>query len=81
MILKELLKHVHGYKAEGPMDREIAGVVYDSRRVTPGMVFVAIPGVNVDGHDYINTAISRGAAAIICERNGFTSPRRVKSRC
>jgi UDP-N-acetylmuramoyl-L-alanyl-D-glutamate--2,6-diaminopimelate ligase len=78
MQLKELLKQVQGCKVEGPVDREIAGVVYDSRRVTPGMVFVAIPGVNVDGHDYINTAISRGAAAIICERNGFTSPRATK---
>jgi UDP-N-acetylmuramoyl-L-alanyl-D-glutamate--2,6-diaminopimelate ligase len=78
MQLKELLKQLQVVRVEGPLDREIAGLVYDSRRVMPGMVFVAIPGTNVDGHDFINTAIARGAAAIICERNGFTSPRVTK---
>jgi UDP-N-acetylmuramoyl-L-alanyl-D-glutamate--2,6-diaminopimelate ligase len=78
MQLKELLKQLQVERVEGPLDREIAGIVYDSRRVTPGMVFVAIPGSNTDGHDFINTAISRGAAAIICERNGFSSPRATK---
>ncbi len=78
MQLKELLKQLPVLSVEGPLDREVAGLVYDSRRVTPGMVFVAIPGVNVDGHDFINTAIARGAAAIICERNGFSSNRATK---
>jgi len=67
-------------KIEGSLDREISGITYDSRRITPGMVFVAIPGLNVDGHDYIGTALERGATAIICERNGFTAPRATKIR-
>ncbi len=78
MQLKELVKKLPVLRVEGPLDREIAGIVYDSRRVTPGMVFVAIPGAHVDGHDFINSAIDRGAAAIICERNGFSSPRATK---
>ena len=78
MQLKELVKQFPVLRVEGPLDREIAGIVYDSRRVTPGMVFVAIPGAHADGHDFINTAIDRGAAAIICERNGFSSPRATK---
>jgi UDP-N-acetylmuramoyl-L-alanyl-D-glutamate--2,6-diaminopimelate ligase len=78
MQLKELVKKLPVLRVEGSLDREIAGIVYDSRRVTPGMVFVAIPGAHVDGHDYINSAIDRGAAAIICERNGFSSPRATK---
>src|SRR6185436_18782225 len=78
MQLKELLKQLSVLQVEGPLDRDIVGIVYDSRRVTPGMLFVAIPGVHVDGHDFINTAINRGAAAIICERNGFSSPRATK---
>ncbi len=78
MQLKQLIKSMPVLGVDGPLDREIAGIVYDSRRVTPGMVFVAIPGVHVDGHDFINTAIDRGAAAIICERNGFSSPRATK---
>src|SRR5436190_7938463 len=78
MQLKQLIKELSLVRVEGSLDREVAGIVYDSRRVTPGMVFVAIPGVHVDGHDFINTAIDRGAAAIICEKNGFSSPRATK---
>jgi UDP-N-acetylmuramoyl-L-alanyl-D-glutamate--2,6-diaminopimelate ligase len=80
MQLKELVKKIAVLRVEGSLDREVAGIVYDSRRVTPGMVFVAIPGAHVDGHDFINSAIDRGAAAIICERNGFSSPRATKIR-
>jgi UDP-N-acetylmuramoyl-L-alanyl-D-glutamate--2,6-diaminopimelate ligase len=75
MQLKELLKEIEALKSEGPLDREIVGITYDSRRVTPGMVFVAIPGGNVDGHDFILNAVERGAAAVICERNGFVPQR------
>ncbi len=47
---------------------KITGISYDSRRITPGNLFVAIPGFVVDGHDYILDAVSRGAAAVVCER-------------
>jgi len=78
MQLKQLLQHLPVVKVEGPLEREISGLTYDSRRVTPGMVFVAIPGAHTDGHDFINSAIDRGASAVICERNGFTSTRATK---
>ncbi|MEJ7676653.1 MAG: Mur ligase domain-containing protein [Segetibacter sp.] len=39
----------------------------DSRKVTEGSVFVAIKGVVSDGHDYITTAVSKGAIVIVCE--------------
>src|ERR1043165_7528959 len=78
MRLKELVKQLPVVRIEGSLDREFMGIVYDSRRVTPGMGFVAIPGAHVDGHDFINTAIDRRPAAIICERNGFSSPRATK---
>jgi UDP-N-acetylmuramoyl-L-alanyl-D-glutamate--2,6-diaminopimelate ligase len=80
MRLKQLLQHLPAATVEGPVDREIAGITYDSRRITPGMVFVAIPGQNTDGHEYISTAIERGAAAVICERNGmrFARATRIK---
>lgn len=78
MRLRELIKHLPVVGVEGSLDREFSGITYDSRRVTPGMIFVAIPGAHVDGHDFINTAIDRGAAAVICERNGFTSPKATK---
>src|ERR1044071_5290515 len=78
MQLKELIEALAPSCVEGPVDLEVLGITYDSRRVTPGMVFVAIPGQNADGHDFINTAIERGATAGICERNGILSHRATK---
>ena len=57
-----------------PGIREITGnmpnveyndVTFDSRKVQPGSIYVAIPGINTDGHDYISAAIQNGAAAVI----------------
>src|SRR6266852_2524909 len=70
MLLEEIVPHLRALSVEGTLDQEIAGIAYESRRVTPGMIFVAVPGQNTDGHEYIRTALDRGAAAIICERNG-----------
>jgi len=71
MLLKQLVQQLATVSVEGPLEGEVAGIAYDSRRVTPGMIFVAIPGQNTDGHEYIGTALDRGASAIICERNGI----------
>ena len=46
----------------------VTGVSDDSRRVQTGYVFVAYPGVAMDGHRFIADAVSRGAAAVVCER-------------
>src|SRR6185436_1029204 len=46
----------------------VRGVTDDSRAVAPGMLFVAVPGLHVDGHDYVEGAAARGAAAAIVER-------------
>lgn len=47
---------------------EIHGIRADSRRVEPGDLFVAIPGVHVDGHAFIAEAVSRGVVAVVGER-------------
>lgn len=49
-------------------DPRIMSLVYDSRSVTPGALFVAIPGHEVDGHAFIADAIERGASAIVGQR-------------
>jgi len=49
-------------------DPEITGIEYDSRKVKPGSLFVAIKGFQTDGHEYILKAVSRGASAVICEK-------------
>ncbi|MCI7783642.1 MAG: UDP-N-acetylmuramoyl-L-alanyl-D-glutamate--2,6-diaminopimelate ligase, partial [Parabacteroides sp.] len=46
---------------------EIGQIVSDSRRVVPGSLFVAVRGVAVDGHQYIASAIEKGAVAVVCE--------------
>lgn len=67
--LRELASVVDG-DLNGDGDLAITDVVYDSRQVTPGALFVAMPGGYVDGHAYIDQAISRGASAIMVERPG-----------
>ena len=47
---------------------EYTGIAYDSRRVKPGDVFVAIPGFKVDGADFIPQAIEAGAKVIVAEK-------------
>jgi UDP-N-acetylmuramoyl-L-alanyl-D-glutamate--2,6-diaminopimelate ligase len=48
-------------------DAEVRGLVSDSRRIQPGDLFVAYPGVGVDGRAYVRDAVERGAAAIVAE--------------
>lgn len=47
----------------------VTGIQYDSRRVQPGDLFVAIPGHRADGHEFIADAIERGAVALVGERS------------
>ena len=46
----------------------VRGVVFDSRRVQRGSLFVAVPGAHVDGHDFAPAAADAGAAALVVER-------------
>jgi UDP-N-acetylmuramoyl-L-alanyl-D-glutamate--2,6-diaminopimelate ligase len=52
----------------GIRDVLVRGVTQDSRAVMDGALFVAVPGLHVDGHDFLDAAASRGAAAAIVER-------------
>ncbi len=57
-----------GGRLEGA-DASITDVTHDSRAVGPGTLFVAIPGEQHDGHDYVDRAIAAGAAAVIVEHD------------
>ena len=48
---------------------EITAITTDSRKITSGCLFVAIPGNRVDGHDFIEQVVRDGAAAVLGERN------------
>jgi UDP-N-acetylmuramoyl-L-alanyl-D-glutamate--2,6-diaminopimelate ligase len=65
MRLTELLAHLG---AQVTQNVEITAITVDSRAVIQGALFVAVPGTNVDGHDFIEAAVDAGAAAIIGER-------------
>ncbi len=65
MKLKALLQDVKVLKTSANMDLEISQVTYDSRKVTPGSLFVAITGFVTDGNKYITMALEKGAAAIV----------------
>jgi len=80
MLLKHLVQNLPSATVEGSLDREVVGITHDSRRVTPGMLFIAVPGQLADGHEFINSAIERGASAVICERNRMVSPRATRIR-
>ncbi|OGO79009.1 MAG: UDP-N-acetylmuramoyl-L-alanyl-D-glutamate--2,6-diaminopimelate ligase [Clostridiales bacterium GWB2_37_7] len=69
MRLTEVLRGVDIMGRYGSMNIDIQDVVYDSRKVTPGCVFICITGFKVDGHEYIKAAISRGAVAAIIEKD------------
>src|SRR5512143_3539749 len=51
----------------GSTEPDITAIVSDSRRVTPGALFVAYTGVSLDGHRFIPDALARGAAAVVAE--------------
>ena len=50
------------------LDRKYDGIEYDSRKVKENYIFVALEGANVDGHDYIDSAVKNGATCIIVSR-------------
>jgi len=52
---------------DGP-DPEILGLSADSRQVQPGFLFAALPGVSIDGAQYIEDAVSRGAVAVVAQK-------------
>ncbi|MCU0324743.1 MAG: UDP-N-acetylmuramoyl-L-alanyl-D-glutamate--2,6-diaminopimelate ligase [Spirosomaceae bacterium] len=68
MILSDLLYKIPLKSVAGKTDSEIKNIIFDSRKVENGSLFVAIGGTQVDGHNFIDTAIEKGASAILCEK-------------
>jgi len=54
---------------EAARDVWISGIATDSRKVAPGDLFIAQRGASHDGHDYVDSAIRRGAAAVLVDRD------------
>lgn len=65
--LSDILYKVRIVALSGSTDIIINEIQIDSRKVSEGSLFIAIKGVNSDGHQFINKAIEQGAIAVICE--------------
>lgn len=65
--LKDILYKVSLTSTIGDMEVEVKDIVFDSRKVQKGSVFVAVRGTQVDGHDFIAAALERGAKSVVCE--------------
>ena len=68
MKLKEILVNCNLLEIIGDKDLDIQGITFDSRKADKGTLFFAVKGTQVDGHDYIDKAIEKGASAVVCEK-------------
>ncbi|KAA6459759.1 UDP-N-acetylmuramoyl-L-alanyl-D-glutamate--2,6-diaminopimelate ligase [Acidobacteria bacterium AB60] len=67
MNWKDLIAEVDAVGATGDSAADITGIEYDSRRVRPGSIFVAMKGGTTDGNRYVEKAINAGALGIITD--------------
>jgi UDP-N-acetylmuramoyl-L-alanyl-D-glutamate--2,6-diaminopimelate ligase len=67
MVLREILYKVNIRSVIGSTDIEVKDVQIDSRKVTPGSLFIAVKGTAVDGHQFIEKAVEQGAIAVVYE--------------
>jgi len=68
MKLKKLLTTIHPLSITGSAEVLVSGLTCDSRLVQKNMLFFALPGVKVDGFDYLPQALDAGATAVVAEQ-------------
>ena len=66
-LLRDILYKVAIQEVHGTNELEVQDITFDSRTVNSGFLYVALKGVQADGHSYIASAIEKGAIAIVCE--------------
>ena len=77
MKLAQILKNTEYTLLQGALDAEITDIIYDSRKLTVGCVFVCMVGAVVDGHSFIADAVEKGAVAVVVEREVENIPENV----
>ena len=68
MDLERLVSALEPVEVLGRPSVEVLDLAYDTRAVTPGALFFAVPGERADGHDFAPEAVERGAVAVVVER-------------
>ncbi|HZZ19406.1 MAG TPA: UDP-N-acetylmuramoyl-L-alanyl-D-glutamate--2,6-diaminopimelate ligase [Opitutaceae bacterium] len=76
-ILSDYIHQDEILSIKGTLERPISGLVMDSRRVVPGNLFFALPGLRSDGLSFVDEAVSRGASAIIAQKIPIHPPAKV----
>ena len=66
--LRDILYKVHITSTSGDMNVEVSSIFFDSRKGKPQSMFIAIKGLQSDGHQFIGQAINLGATVIVCEK-------------
>ena len=69
MRVSEIVEATGGKLICGNSNQEITGFSQDSRKVSPGMMYIPIIGERFDGHDFIKNAFENGASAVISDRD------------
>lgn len=69
MKLEQLLDNLDYEMIQGTLQQDVSQIDYDSRQVKENSLFVCIPGARVDGHDFINQVIEKGAQVIVVEKD------------
>ena len=67
MTIKELIVNIRVKNIRGEVNEAITAIHFDSRKVVPGSVFVAVRGRATDGHKFIDMAVDRGAVCVIVQ--------------
>jgi UDP-N-acetylmuramoyl-L-alanyl-D-glutamate--2,6-diaminopimelate ligase len=68
IALRDILYKVHITSTSGDMNVEVSSIFFDSRKGKPQSMFIAIKGLQSDGHQFIGQAINLGATVIVCEK-------------
>jgi UDP-N-acetylmuramoyl-L-alanyl-D-glutamate--2,6-diaminopimelate ligase len=69
MKLATLLREVETEFVNGSTELDIQSIAYDSRKVEPGALFIALPGEKADGAQFIPQAVAAGAIAVVAEKD------------
>jgi UDP-N-acetylmuramoyl-L-alanyl-D-glutamate--2,6-diaminopimelate ligase len=76
-LLRDILYKVAIQEVHGTNELEVQDITFDSRTVISGCLYVALKGVQADGHSYIASAIEKGAIAIVCEELPTVMPENI----
>ncbi|HDR67775.1 MAG TPA: UDP-N-acetylmuramoyl-L-alanyl-D-glutamate--2,6-diaminopimelate ligase, partial [Bacteroidaceae bacterium] len=68
MKIHEVIEGLKDYSVTGNSDLEINGLTFDSRNVQKDDLFIAVKGLTVDGHHFIDQAVENGASVVVCEK-------------